>query len=246
MFRKNFWEREIFPFFSKEIRKEIGGKLHDIIVPEFSTSTWLDRSAMEITLMSATSKYFSFQLATLCGIPWIELQGNLDDWVRIREQTEKLREAMLPEFASKWLPNLLPVLDEFVNAYRGEVNHEFWQRMVKRVDNGMGSGYAEWLSGWISNLYPYLSTGEVNEYMMPWREMMTCRGPDTSHIPNLMSSVPVLWKYYDKTFPLHYHGGYIGMTQNPETLALQPLIGWIVSHDPAKTKHAGVDESSPD
>lgn len=67
------WERKIFPYFSEEIRKEIGGDLHDRIVPSFSTSTKTDRSSMEITLMSATSKYFSYGMRTRCGIPWIEL-----------------------------------------------------------------------------------------------------------------------------------------------------------------------------
>lgn len=78
-------------------------------------------------------QYFNHEMHTLCGIPNITLRGTLQDWKNVRSRAEQLlNKLVLPEFANMWKPVLLPVLDEFVNAYEGKVNAEFWQSCCKR------------------------------------------------------------------------------------------------------------------
>ena len=51
-------------------------------------------------------------MTTMCGVPWIRLEGTKEDWLRLRVKAEKLGPLMVPEIGSKWMEVLLPVLDK--------------------------------------------------------------------------------------------------------------------------------------
>lgn len=228
----HIWEQDMFGKFSSKIRTYIGDEAHNLFCHKFSATTKAQEAAMDITLMCAMKKYFDYQLFTKCGIPWIELTGTRQDWVEVRKRANDLYKYILPELSSRWLPNLLPVLDEFVEAYDGKVNHAFWQRMCKHVPKGERSGDSDKISGWINNFYPYLRNGDLNHFLQPWEKMKMKVGPSPKEFPTLVSSVPFSWDYYGSQYPLHLHAGFLGITQSSQTLAIAPYIGWIISHDP--------------
>ncbi|KAL7574165.1 hypothetical protein ACA910_014844 [Epithemia clementina (nom. ined.)] len=142
------------------------------------------------------------------------------------------------------MPFLLPVLEEFVESYKGNVNHGFWQSMVKLRHTGGGSGSYSFISGWVQILFPYLASGYMNLSLRPWNEMYF-NGPELSEFPAIESTAPVDWEYHGTTFDLTFHAGIIGFTQvqqnenDDDTIhnnvgALTPLIGWYISHVPPK------------
>lgn len=220
------WERVVFPDFSRQIREHIGAETHDMIAKGYSTTTASDQASFEITLMAAMKSYFGYKMRTCSGIPWIELRGTLQDWISIRDRSQKMFGEFMPDYAEL----LIPVLDQFVAAYQGQVDHLFWQSMVKRVQHGQGSGSYSTVSGWISLLYPYLDDGKNK--LKRWQEMQSSHGPEPSDFPNIVSSVPVEWDYMGEQILLHFHAGMFGMAQDPESMALSTNIGWIVSRDP--------------
>ena len=235
------WEQDIFPEFSRQIQSHIGEYTHQAIACGFSTTTPTAKAVHEISLMSAMKNYFDYHMVTRCGIPSITLLGTRDDWMDLRSRAEQLGSLMLPEFAKYWMPVLLPVLDEFVESYNGNVNHSFWQSMVKLRHTGNMSGSHTFLSGWVSILFPYLvreggPRGKPKEavYLNPglkqWNEMYFY-GPELRNIPQLNSSAPVKWTYFGKEFDLRFHGGVMGFTQDSSTGGtLSPLLGWYVAH----------------
>jgi len=227
----DMWESDVFPDFSKQIREHIGASVHDAIAGAFSTTDRVSQAAHEIVLMSAMKNYFSFGMSTCCGIPHISLRGDRDDWVAIRQRAEQLGSLMMPDFASKWLGVLLPVLDEFIAAYDGQVNYGFWQSMVKLRHTGGGSGSYSFISGWIQLFYPYLGSGQENRSMRPWQDMYFS-GPELGDFPGISSSAPVDWDYYGTTHNLHFHAGFAGMVQDPADGTVSPVLGWHVTHDP--------------
>ena len=153
-----------------------------MISESFSTTTAVSQVASEITLMSAMKNYFSFGMETRCGIPSISLLGSEQDWTALRARAEELGNLMLPVFSDYWMPLLLPILDEFVfESYRGHVNHGFWLSMVKLRHNGMGSGYKEFISGWMQIFFPYLGSGCINKQLRPWHELYFC-GPKPAKV----------------------------------------------------------------
>ena len=224
------WEKDVFPDFSKQIKTHIGEATHSLLAGEFSTSTSATQAASEIALMSTMKHYFSYKMRTRCGIPRIELRGTLDDWKALRSRAEEMGKLMTPEFSKKWMSVLLPILDEFIKSYNGDVNYGFWQSMVKFRHTGGGSGAHSFVSGWIQNLFPYLTSSD-NYHLCPWQDAYF-RGPEPDDFPSVMCSAPVVWDYYGKNYKLHFHAGFSGFCQDGSDGTLSPSVGWKVTHDP--------------
>jgi hypothetical protein len=75
-------------------------------------------------------------------------------------------------------------------------------------------------TGWMSPeemLYP----GEGNQQGF-------ADGPTMERLPGGLSKAPFRWEYLDKTFAMEFLGGFVGVAQDPQTLALRPEIGWAV------------------
>jgi hypothetical protein len=224
------WEDTIFSVFSKKIKDNLATKeIYDIITSKFSGTTPVQQSCKEIMFMGTTQKYFDFSCVTLCGIPHIKLLGTEQDWKSLIDRTEALLEYVTPEFKDFWLPKLKPVLEKFLDSYKGDIDYTFWQTMVKLRKTGNGSGSHSFISGWIQIFFPYLANNELNKNMKPWNESYFS-GPKMSDFPNIMTSVPVLWEYLSSKFKMHYHAGIIGFSQSPDG-SLAPAEGWRISYD---------------
>ncbi|CAB9501177.1 expressed unknown protein [Seminavis robusta] len=244
------WEALIFPKFAEEIRANMNNTLvYDLMVEQtFTTTTPTSHAASRITLMAALKAYFSYSMTTACGIPQIKLEGRRKDWVALRTRTQHLSEFMLVNHpqGDLWINDVVvPILDQFIDAYDGNVNYCFWQNMVKFRNSADGSGAYDFLSGWLPNLFPYLTfgNGEIreNRYLRHWSlsAMGDQKGPDPSHIPIQMSSAPVLWNYLEDEFHLHFHAGFRGVEQLDEDEdvsstggMLRPVLGWYITYDP--------------
>lgn len=111
LFRIN-WAAAISDF-SGQIKGHIGEKTHSTLAPQFTTTNVTERVACEVTLMDAMQCYFEYRMVGGCGISKVKLQGTLEDWVKVRDMAERLREYDI----EWWLNSLIPVLDKFIKAY---------------------------------------------------------------------------------------------------------------------------------
>lgn len=223
----NDWQG-CFGEFSSEIAKRIG-KTRDLVVSEFSTTTALAKAASELVLMDSMKVYFKYAVRTLCGIPSITLLGSKEDWRSVRTRAENLAEFDL----SWWIKPLIPVLDQFVAAAEGKQDIKFWDEMYK-LDGGSGGPHC---SGWINTLFPYLDKGRKNHTL----EGMGY-GVTMDNYPNSLSKVPFKWQYYTNTHDMEFIGGIIGVNQNPDTLEVQPSLGWAV-RDTGLVKEGPIDSN---
>jgi len=203
------------------------GKKRDLVVASFSTTGPIERAASELVLMSAMKSYFNFLLVTRCGIPTITLLGTVEDWRSIRRRAEVLAEFDLAD----WVAVLLPVLDQFVAAAAGSADREFWRSIYKQ-HHASGGPY---VTGWINVLFPYLDGGAPerirrNEYANRWLQDMDeefC-GATVGAFPRGLSHVPLTWDYQETLIPMRLSGGFVGISQDPQTRAVRPAIGWAV------------------
>ena len=111
----------------------------------------------------------------------------------------------------------------FVSLPLWPVDHGFWQSMVKLRDTGGGSGSYSFISGWIQLFYPYLASGRENRSMRPWNQMFF-DGPQLDEFPPISSSAPVDWDYYGQAHNMHFHAGFAGMVQDPQTGEIMPVL----------------------
>jgi hypothetical protein len=222
----------VFEEFSQQLECHLGD-VANLVVADFSTTTAVERGVSQIVLMSAMQPYFKYDLVTLCGIPSITLLGTPDDWRAIRRRAEAFAQYDL----DSWISALQPILDQFVAASTGDVDRKFWQSIYKLHDRSGGP----YVSGWINTLFPYIkrhgelpgtNSGElqVNEFLQRWdgangEEM---RLPTITKFPWGLSRAPLVWNYYLTDFPMEFLGGFVGVSQNPDTMAVRPAIGWAV------------------
>jgi hypothetical protein len=210
------------------------GKQRDLVVAAFSTTGPIERAASEIVLMSAMKSYLNFELVSLCGIPAITLLGTVADWQAIRQRAEVFAEFGLTD----WVRALLPVLDQFVKAASGAPDRTFWRSIYKR----RGKSGGPYVTGWINVLFPYLDGGEPlaggeprttavvrNDHALSWSpDTVGEAGPTLIRFPCGLSRVPLAWNYRGTIVRMTLQAGFVGISQDPETRAVQPAIGWAV------------------
>ena len=210
------WE-EIFPHFTEQIAKHTGAKLMDTLTSDFSTTTPVERVASQITIMEAMKPYFEFVVfRPVCGIPVITLKGTPQDWQRILDKTRQLAGYDL----AWWTSELEPLLQEFVNASKGNIKTDFWRNMFK-YHSQKQYGAPLLVDGWIVKFFPYDKHGNRNTL----KEL-----PYDDNLPIEIAKVDV--KYVDMvtntTTPLELWAGFIGLEQNDNDYTLTPKIGWMI------------------
>lgn len=212
------WET-IFPQFTKQIGDRVGADLVDILNCNFTTSTLTTTVASQITIMEAMKSYFDFVVIRIvCGIPQITLEGTPEDWQKVLDKAIYLRKYDL----AWWIDELIPYLEEFVRASKGDVDKEFWRNMFK-YHTPKQYGAPKVIDGWIVKFFPYDKHGkrndlakiDKNDILPPEFVKVDIRYIDTSDDK-------------EKEYPLEVWAGFIGLEQNPKTFALKPHIGWMV------------------
>jgi hypothetical protein len=227
------WET-IFPQFTRQIAEHTDEELIDLLATDFTTTTIVEKVASEITIMDSMKAYFDYVvLYVLCGIPEVTLLGTTEDWQKILDKTKRLGKYEL----TWWTEELEPVLEEFVNASRGNINKEFWMNMFNQEYYTRGSGRASIINGWITKFFPYGSDGERNSLSSI---------ESSGDLPEEIVKVDLL--YYDTTTgvstPLELWAGFFGLDQNMENFALTPKIGWMIKEaDPENSELAKKLES---
>ncbi|CAG8643464.1 16878_t:CDS:1, partial [Dentiscutata heterogama] len=187
----------------------------------FSTTTQTSLTVSRIVLLDAVKAYFEYEVYTRCGIPKVTLEGTLEDWTKLQEKVVHLRKLNLK--LDFWLDRLEPVIWNLVATYRGEINHDFWGRIVK-IDEVHGSGGGTFVSGWLMNFFPYNRAG---------RPLTTDSIIRIQNIPDGIVGVPFLLD----GLKLKFMAGFIGANQeiledSDGESVVSPVIGWSIIDNP--------------
>jgi hypothetical protein len=251
---ENPWA-EVWPAFCEQIREHLGADALGLVVCDFSTTGPVERAASEVVLMDCVQSYFEYSFLTLCGIPAVTLEGTVADWEEVRGRVGRLGQYDL----SWWTKRVRPILDEFVKAAKGNPTRSFWQRLYKK-DKKSGGPF---VSGWLVRLLPYLKHREFvckipNDYRAghytPWRTDLrnfTLERPldlgskmcglKHAQLPSSVSAVPFAWHYHSETFDYQFLAGVLAVTQDADTKAIRPRIGWAVRPMPTSEPGSGWD-----
>ena len=199
---------------------DVGDSLVNTLTCNFSTSTAVTRAASQITIMSAMQEYFNYKMYEICGIPQVILEGTPEDWHTIVERTEALRKYQL----DWWVDELLPILRKIEKAANGEVDTEFWRGMYKQHDleHEMCGDPYYLADGWIVKFYPYDDDKHRNDF----------KGihDGAYNLPAEIVSAPLEFTDINRNkHDLTLWTGFVGLTQDNETFALRPEIGWFIT-----------------
>jgi len=223
----------VFAEFADRV-KDHSGAIHRLFRVDFSTTGLVERAAQDVALLAAAKSFFDWKLSTLCGIPSITLLGDSKDWSLLQAKADELETIGL----RPWLNALRPALDAFAAASRGDADPNLWRSFFKWDGQSGGSAVTGWINVLFPTLeYPELRSGEVtiptrpNRLAHVWR-----RGADDGKDPPKetnfgtgLASAPLIWQCLSQTFEMEMIAGFVGVSQDPETRAVRPAIGWAVA-----------------
>ena len=150
------YQDDLIEEFCKKISDNIGTELSDVLTPNFSTSTKETIIAGKVSIMATFKKYFKYSIDMCsCGIPYIILEGNLQDWEKILEKLKILKKCGFS--TGKMVEHILKIID----TKKGEIDLNFWRKIIMETketvheSNGCMSFEVEKniISGWILDFY---------------------------------------------------------------------------------------------
>lgn len=212
--------------FASQIGEYTKGDIAKTITSDFTTTGSVERVASQITLMESVKSYFEYIVYRVaCGIPSITLKGTVNDWQRILEKTEQLRQLGFGE----WVNALEPILQQFVQAAKGHPKQAFWKDMVKKKSikqlkgGGCVSDKPTELDGWLLKLFPD-ENGKTLDKVIHTRTMPTeyVRVGFKYHIID-----PADGHLINET-PMELWAGFVGAKVDTVRNMLTPKIGWLV------------------
>lgn len=236
------WEKTIASF-SDSVKKYTKNDVYSTVVQRFSTTTPVIETAYNVTLLESVKKGFNYLAESGCGIPEITLTGTQADWDGLPAKAEALRKFGL----GKWVDNLKPVLQEFSDAYKGDVDTVFWNSMYK--ESSMYNIFH--ISGWMLKFFPYVkeyyNVGQGENMRETFRyipnpyydgESYCLSRLSTEHFPSGYAKVDVKWsnqlKNPAEVMDLEVYAGFAALKQDSVTLALEPVITWAICQKNAK------------
>ena len=68
----------------------------DQMEPDFTTTTGINKIVSQIMLMNSVQEYFAFSMVLGCGIPYVDMKGTREDWVKLGDKIKALRKTLTP------------------------------------------------------------------------------------------------------------------------------------------------------
>lgn len=181
--------------------------------------------------------YFEYGATSMCGIPYVKLEGTREDWLLMLEKVGELDRFGL----EWWTPTLRQMLTQFAAAFVTEPDREFWPHLYKW---GTASG-GPFVNGWIVRLFPYLTGTSPTHRHAYGRNPLIGRpfedpalqhgfghGLTTDLFPNCASRVPFTWNYLGDELEYEFVGGVLACEPDliPEaaTYGIRPRAAWAV------------------
>jgi len=113
--------------------------------PKFHTYTDNSKHAFLAAFCDICSPYYNYMML-LCGFPYIDIKGSIDDWKVLNEQWNELKK--LIQQNEQWIRLVDATLNSIVSSFN---DIEFWKNIFK-IDH-CGSGHQTLVTGWFTNLF---------------------------------------------------------------------------------------------
>jgi hypothetical protein len=203
---------------------------------ELSTTDGAARVAMDVALLDALQSYFSYSVASLCGIPSITLRGEPRDWATLVDRVGALDGLGL----DAWTAPLREVLVEMHRAASGKADRAFWKAFYK--PEGFSGG--DLVVGWINVLFPYAREGRalrdvkrfLPRHLPRGASLDDCWIPEggdmplkPSAFPSSLARAPFTWRLVHETRAMDLVAGHVGVGFDAATGAVGPRFGWWIA-----------------
>src|SRR5207244_437127 len=114
---------------------------------------------------------------------------------------------------------------------------EFWSRTCHTEGGGSDISC---LAGWLADFIPYANDGKGG-YVKARRDYHhycqgTINGIDFADLSEAVTQTDFVLDDNGVVHPMKLIAGFLGISQNPETMALRPAIGWLTVYTGESSK----------
>ena len=243
IFYKENVDKKILEDFSiqinEQMKKYLGAEILENLTPNFSTTDYNLTIISKLSIMGAFKKYFEFSMfLPECGIPYIILEGTIDDYKSIKEKAEKLS-----KYKFDWyIKRIIPHIQKMIDAKRGNININYFKNIIQKKEitetyKECGSKYevtVDNITGWILDFFAY-KKGDEGKIERFSGESIIVKEIDLLSSQMLAVPFTIYEEITKKTYDMKYSVGFIGCEQNEEKEVF-PVQGWIVSPYSKKEK----------
>jgi len=135
------------------------------LASDFTTTGHVERLLSSASIMDTFKEYFSYgRCIPCCGISNVHFLGSQADWERVLQKTKDLAKYSTKEGPScvGYVEGLVPILEKFIDTYKGNVDVEWWNKIFNFTHGRLGSGGCTYVSGWFLNFFYGLGSTKVD------------------------------------------------------------------------------------
>jgi len=209
---------EFFELILNALTNNVKGDVVDLLQANFSTTTHVEKLMSTAVIMDTFKTYFDYgRLIPMCGLRNLMFMGTLDDWTQIQTKLNLLETYAVDEKWKIYINNLKPIITEFINSYNGNVNIEFWDKIMNIRHGSLGSGSTSYVSGWILNFYGIYDEVDASDIDENYIDVSV-------EIDNKMTGIKK---------NVNIVGGFTGVAKVKfdEYIGVRPQMSFIVYHD---------------
>lgn len=161
-------------YFYEQIHEQVKSNTKEGIVDalkcDFSTTGVIQKIISTSVIMNSFKKYFSYgRMIMCCGINNVYFEGVRDDWVKLIKKTENLTQYDVDTKLTKYVQCILTILRKFLDTWDGNVDINFWNRIMATEEKRIGSGgqTQTTIEGWILHFfgeYERMDLDDVPDY----------------------------------------------------------------------------------
>lgn len=206
------------------------------LTPSFSTTQRADVITARIAFLKSVSTYFRYLMVYGCGLPEITLQGSVEDWELLYQKATRI--ADFGGDLEQWSELLLPVLDKFVRARKGEADFQFWQTIA--TSEPLGSDGSRLYAGWSTVFAPFDDT--KLKYRLNSREIVEETGRYAGHSIEARLVLDVEVRLADLETGMKrdaiFYAGPTRRIYDPAENTMRTLTEWAILADPPEVMAA--------
>ena len=220
-------DKETFEDFSKQMVQQmtqfLGKDIIENLTPDFTTTSYDSKVIGQISIMGSFKKYFNYCFGCItCGIPYIILEGTVEDYKKIKSKA-----TALSKYKFEWyISRIIPIIDKMIQAKEGNIDVDFFKGIIQNkvyyIDKICATKEVKEIDGWILKFFGYYCGQPFKDDRIEFREL--------NNFASQMLIVPFIANDLDKgiEYKMKYKVGFIGCDQN-EKQEVSPVQGWIVS-----------------
>jgi hypothetical protein len=120
------------------LNKHVKNDVVALLTSKYTTTGPVESLLSCAGIMQTFEKYFEYEhMSCGCGIRNVHFLGTLADWQLLRRKAEELKRFTIPSKSSAnhygnfsaYLDGVLPILDQFISTYQGQVDNDFWDHI---------------------------------------------------------------------------------------------------------------------